>query len=301
MKLVISRMSLVVILGALWGAGYTIARFAVTHGVEPLGYAFWQSFGPALLLLIILKVRRVKIPTTPEYIKFFLVCGILGITLPNTIMYFVAQYLPAGILAVVINTSALMIYILAILFKTESFSWLRIIGVLLAFVGVLLVIVPQLTLPHAPLLLWLLLALMAPLCFALCAIFIIKKQPVDSNILVLSCGMLIASSIFLTPLVYVTHSFYTLTLHFSLPEMAILLEILISSLGYFILFRILTTAGAVYYSLVGPFVVLSGVFWGWLVFGERLLTADYIAAAFVVLGLVFVALKRLPKSYATRC
>lgn len=298
MKLVISRMSLVVILGALWGAGYTIARFAVTHGVAPLGYAFWQSFGPALLLFIILKLRRVIIPTTSEYIKFFLVCGFLGIALPNTIIYFVAQHLPAGILAVVINTSALMIYVLALIFKAERFSWLRFLGVLCALFGVILVFVPEVMLPHIHLFWWLMLALVTPLCFALCAIFIIKKQPEDSNILVLSCGMLLVSSVLLAPLVYVTHSFYTLTLSFSLPEMAILLEILISSLGYFILFRILTTAGAVYYSLVGPFVVLTGVFWGWLIFGERLLTVDYFAAAFVVLGLVLVALKRLPKSYA---
>ena len=44
---------LLIILGIDWASGYAIAGYCMTHGVNPYAYAFWQSFGPFVLLLLI--------------------------------------------------------------------------------------------------------------------------------------------------------------------------------------------------------------------------------------------------------
>ena len=47
----VPALALLIFLGALWGSGYALARYAISAGVPFLGYAFWQTVGPACLLL----------------------------------------------------------------------------------------------------------------------------------------------------------------------------------------------------------------------------------------------------------
>ena len=86
-----------ILLGFIWGTGYTIARFAMTHGVPPLGYSFWQSLGPAVmvgLISVLLQRNSFKKLTIPS-LQYYLISGLTGIVIPNTTMYFAAPHLPA--------------------------------------------------------------------------------------------------------------------------------------------------------------------------------------------------------------
>ena len=49
---------LLVVLGIDWATGYAIAGYVMRHGVEPNGYALWQSVGPLVCLFIIQLLRR---------------------------------------------------------------------------------------------------------------------------------------------------------------------------------------------------------------------------------------------------
>src|ERR1700742_3017714 len=91
---------LLLTLGFIWGTGYSIARFATTHGVSPLGYSFWQALGPAILIGLLAfrksQFKRTQIAT--PHLLYYFICGLTGIVIPNTNMYFAASHLPAGIL-----------------------------------------------------------------------------------------------------------------------------------------------------------------------------------------------------------
>src|SRR3990167_10881015 len=99
-----SSLLTLILLGSIWGTGYSIARFAMTNGVPPLGYSFWQSVGPALIIGLLALFRH---PSKPDLsflrLRYYFICGLMGIALPNTIMYFAAPHLPAGILAMMVN------------------------------------------------------------------------------------------------------------------------------------------------------------------------------------------------------
>ncbi len=289
----------IILLGAIWGISFSIARFATTHGVSPLGYAMWQSLGPAILLIIILKLFKVKFPSSWRHWRFYFICGLFGIAVPNTNMYFAAPHLPAGVLGVIINTSALMIYVLALLLRVEKFNWLRSLGVFSAFVGVMCIILPRTSLPSHDMLFWVLLALISPLAFAFTTLYITKYRPKEINILNSAAGMLIVSSIILIPIVLISRDFYPLTFAFTAPEIAVIAEIILSAIGYLLLFRILRTAGPVYYSLVGPIVVLTGFFWGWIFFAETLNSWLIAAVIFIISGILLVTLGHVVSSRIT--
>ena len=56
------------LLGFLWGTAYTIARFVMTNGVNPLGYSFWLSLGPAILIGFITWINKEKLSFQPRIV-----------------------------------------------------------------------------------------------------------------------------------------------------------------------------------------------------------------------------------------
>ena len=285
-----SRLSFIVLLllGFIWGTGYSIARFAMLSGVPPLGYSFWQSLGPAIILGFIIFFSNQPAPLTIKKTFYYFISGLTGIAIPNTTMYFAATHLPASILAIVVNTVPIMAYPMALLAKLEKFTWQRMIGILFAFSGLMLIVFPRSSLPSPTMVPWVGLTLLTPFSFAFCSIYIARYRPPDSDTLLLSAGMLICSSLLLMPVVYLTHSFYYFHFPFTITDWIIVLEIILSSLGYLLFFYLIKIAGPVYYSLVDTIVVLIGIFWGYVIFDERLHMWSLVAVCLIVVALMLV-------------
>lgn len=276
------------LLGFIWGTGYSIARFAMTNGVHPLGYSFWQSLGPALIIGFIAFLRHKSLKISISQIRFYIICGLTGIVIPNTSMYFAAEHLPASILAIVVNTVPIIAYPMALLVRLESFKWQRMFGILLAFLGLMAIILPKSSLPSRDLIPWVLSTLITPLSFAICTLYIACSRPKNSDTLSLTAGMLVLSSVLLIPLVFFQHSFYSFHFPFTRPDWVIVLEIILSSIGYLLFFYLIKIAGPVYYSLVDTIVVLTGIFWGYILFGEQLNEWTKIAVCCILFALVLI-------------
>jgi drug/metabolite transporter (DMT)-like permease len=283
-----SPLILLVLLGFIWGTGYSIARFAMTNGVNPLGYSFWQSIGPAIILgLIALTKERPNTPAFKSTWRYYLICGLTGIVIPNTNMYYAASHLPAGLLAVIVNTVPLIAYLLALLNRIENFNWLRLAAVGLGACGLMLILLPAANVSTTTLP-WLVFAMLTPLSFAFCAIYISRHQPKDCGSLTAAAGTLIFSSILLTPLVAGSGNFYALNWPLTLADKVILLEIVLSTLGYILFFKLLKTAGPVYYSFVDTIVALTGLFWGYIIFGEQMTMMTAMGVTLILVALVIV-------------
>lgn len=281
---------LLISLGFIWGSGYVIAKYAVTHGVTSLGYSFWQSLGPALVLNLVLLSRGEHLSL--RHTKFYFVSGLLGIAIPNTNMYFAAPHLPAGILAVVVNTVPLIVYPLALSLRAEKFDVVRLLGVCLGILGLMLLVLPTASLPEPSMVKWVLLSLLTPLSFAACALYTSICRPAATDGITLSAGMLTASAVLLLPLVLVSGQFYRLVPPFNLVDGVVLLEIMLSSLGYIVFFRLLKLAGPVYYSLVSCVVALTGLFWGWLLFHEQLNQLTACVVLLLVTAILIVGMRQ---------
>lgn len=289
---------LLVLLGFIWGSGYTLAKFAVTHGVSPLGYAFWQSLGPALLVSLYVFFTKEAFVWDKTHLLYYAVTGFLGIALPNTNMYLVVAHLPAGLLAIIVNTVPILTYPLALFWQLEHFRLLRLAGVILGFIGILCILFPtqiglSATSGQTG---WACLALLSPLSFALASLYIHKKRPPQASAISLTVGMLIFSTVFLIPLMGYTRSFYPLV-HLGAAEGVVILEIILSTIGYILFFILIKWAGAVYYSLVGGIVALTGLFWGYLIYDESLNVLDVYATLLILCALALLSLPFRTKKY----
>ncbi len=276
---------LLIILGIDWASGYAIAGYCMTHGVNPYGYGFWQSFGPFLLLLIIQAIRR-ELWLDKNGMLYALLCGLFGIVIPNLLIYFAARHIPSGLLTILANVSPILTYILAVSFKDETFSFQRAGLVLFGLIGVGLIILPN---QHGLELeagnWWLYLALLIPLSYAFSAVYISRFHPGSGNVLSYSMWMLMFSSLCISPLAVINQGYYPLRLN-DLPSLLIVIEILLSTLGYGLLFIIIKKVGAVYYTLVNAVAVITGVLYGVLLFGQHFSNVTYVAIAIILLTIV---------------
>lgn len=281
---------ILILLGAVWGTGYSIARFAMTNGVSPLGYSFWQSIGPAIIITSIAFYREAKTLFKPTLSRtlFYFICGLTGIVIPNTTMYFAAPHLPASIMAMIVNTVPIIAYPLALLARQETFHWQRVLGIAFACCGLLLIILPKASLPTPEMVPWVISTLITPISFAVCSVFISRYQPPNTDALTLSAGMLVLSSLMLIPFVLLKDQFYAFHYPLTLADWVVLLEIGLSSLGYILFFLLIKMAGPVFYSLVNTIVVMTGIFWGYFIFDERLNQWTATALVFVILALLLV-------------
>lgn len=289
----ITSLLLLLTLGIIWGTGYSIARFAMTNGVPALGYSFWQSMGPAILMTLIGLTRQQTITFDTKHLTYYVICGLTGIVIPNTNMYFAASHLPAGLLAVVVNTVPIIAYPMAIAARVENFQWLRLAGVASAISGLMFIVIPKTSLPSPHMLPWILTSLITPCSFAFCSVYIARFRPKNSDSLSLASGTLLASTFILAPFVMLSGNFYTPHLPFVTADWVIILEIILSSLGYVLFFQLIKIAGPVYYSLVDTIVALTGLFWGYVIFHEQLNQWMIVAVGLILLGLMLV-IKRRP-------
>lgn len=281
-------LGLLILLGIIWGTGYSIARFAMTNGVSPLGYSFWQSLGPAIFMGCLGLSQRKTITLDIPHLRYYIICGLTGIVIPNTNMYFASAHLPAGILAVVVNIVPIIAYPMAMFAKIEKFQWMRFLGVGCAIGGVMLIILPKAIFPEMHISSWALMALITPCSFAFCSVYISRFRPANHDSLSLATGTLIASTLLLLPLVLIKGDFYMLHLPFNAPDRVIILEIVLSSIGYVLFFQLIKVAGPVYYSLVDTIVSLTGLMWGYVLFHERLNHWVSMAIFLILLGLISV-------------
>lgn len=272
------------LLGGAWGTSFSIAKFAMQNGITPLGYSFWQSVGPAILVSALVICKEKKYFLNLNHTVFYIICGLVGICLPNLTMYFSSPHLNSGLLGLVVNTSPILTYGLSILFTIEKFKPVRFIGILIGFFGLVLLFLPKLNYPEQ--LHWLLFAFLTPILLASCTVYMVKFRPKNSTSLSLSAGMLIAAAIMIAPVTFYQHQFHPLTTY-NLPNLFIIVEIILSTIGYILFFELLRVAGPVYYSLVGCVVALVGLFWGFVIFNETPTPLEGFAAICII-GAIFL-------------
>lgn len=279
---------LLLLLGSLWGASFSIAKLAIEGGVPEFGYAAWQTCGSAFVLLAVLKLRGAALPKGARAWRFCIIAGLLGLCVPNLIFYFVISHVPAGLMSVVVTTAPIITYSLAVATAMERMTWLRSFGIGLGFVGALVIITPENSLPVGIDLTWVLLAFLTPFCYALSNLYAGRFRPAGQSSLGLAFGMLVAAGATQTVLMLIFIPPYAPLPPWGVAEGALFAQIAISSIAYVIYFHIVQVAGAVYFSQVGYIVTVSGLIWGMVFFGEQHSHWIYAGTALIFAGFALV-------------
>jgi len=283
--------------GVLFGLVFSV-KIAAEAGVAPLGFTFWQSLGAGLVLLVFAVIRGQVPVLSAVHVRTYFVSGALGIAIPISLLAYVAPQLPASVVTLVLMLSPPLTYVFSLLLRMEKFRWLSVVGILCGMAGVLLVILPGASLPEPDMVGWLVLAFLAPVSFACVNVYAGRFRPPEAPSLMLACGVLLASAIFLLPIMFATGQFHMFPGPDLAGDLAILWAVLLHAAFWVMFFEIVRLAGPVYFSQFNFVAVLAGMGWAILIFDDR--PSAYIWGALVLLfaglGLINWSMRRAQRA-----
>lgn len=278
-------------LGSVWGLTFSLAKIAADGGGHPLGIAYWQSLIGAVVLISYTFYSRKFIPFKRRHIIFYILCGILGSAIPNTIFFYAASNISPGILSITVATVPLMTFIAAVLLKFERFVILRVMGVVFGMISIILLVGPEASLPNPGSEVWVLLGIVAAVCYTIENMIIAMRTPEGVGALSTAAGMFLASALIMTPFMFIDGIFVPLVWPLGPVGWSIIGMSAVSVFAYGIFVYMIMQAGPVFASQTAYIVTISGVIWGIIIFDEKHSFWIWISLAVMMIALFCVSPK----------
>ena len=278
-------MVMLFLIGITFALTFVFNRIAITSGIPLIPYVAWQALGGALILLIICGVKGEFPEFTPRSVRLYFLTGLFNICIPVLVLSFVAPKVPSGILSLGLMLIPLMIYALALALGMDQFRAVRLIGILAGLAGVLFVVLPQASLPSRQMAGWVLLGLVAPLCYALGAILMARMQVAAAKSLLLAAGLLAAAGVVMLIVMVLAGSWWFFEGAFGAGHWATLGAMVNQAAIFVLMFEIIRRAGPVFFSTSNYIATFLGVVLGMIFFGD-----SYTLWIWAAMGLMFIGL-----------
>ena len=287
---------ILIILGLGWGLSFTLGKIAITAGGTPIGLTFWQSLFSGLILLAYVFFRHGKIIIPKIMFLPIVIITFLSVVIPNIIFYACVEHLDAGVLSISVSVIPLFTYLIAMGLRMDKFKVRRVIGLITGFCALLILILPENSLPDKRDIPWVLLALNCALCYALENIYIDRLALQNFGPIRLVCAVSFVSAIITFLLSLVMDQFFILqptNLYLFISTLGLGF---ISATAYSIFIYLIGRAGSVFSSQVGYLVTFFGGVWGIIILGESHSVFVWISLAMIMMGIFLVQPKQTSES-----
>ena len=289
--------SMLLFAAAIYSMTFSLNRIAIIEGIPVFAFVFWQCLGAALVTFVAAVATRQLPSLRRKDLRFYLILGAFGTAVPITLFAFAAPKVPAGAIALGATLVPILTYGIAVLFRIDRVHLLRITGILFGLAGVLLVLLPEQSLPEPGMAPWLLMAFGAPLCWAICNVCMAILRPPESRSIPLTCGKFFAAAILILPVMAMTDNWWTFDSIMTDGDWALIGTIVIGAVFLVLTFEIIRIAGPVFFSTYGYFGTLIGLGWAALYFGEVPSSWIWAAIAILFLGVFLVNRTSKPSSF----
>jgi len=239
---------------------------------------------PVLLVVIILK--RIKIPTAPRIWLFYLVMGALNNAIPFSLIFWGQTNISSGLASILNGMSAVFGVIVAgLLLVDEPLTARKIAGALLGIMGVAVIMGPGTLTNLDPSNLGQLAILGAALSYAFASVWakrFLAQQPPVMN----AFGMLAGATTLMIPIVLCVEGMPELALPVNIWASLLALALMSTALAYLLYFEILARAGSANLMLVTLLIPPVAIGLGYAFLGERLGPQALYGFALIGFGLV---------------
>lgn len=280
----LSRANIVrlVVLAGIWGASFLLIKLAL-EGMTPAQIVLGRLTAATATLLLILAVRRQRLPRDPALWGHFAVMGIVANIVPWFLFGWGELRITSGMAGVLNGTTPLFtLVIAAAMLPEERLSATRAMGLLIGFAGVVLVVGPWQS-DGGNALSGQLACLAASACYGVSFTYTRRFISGRGEVLALSAGQLGVATVLLwlfAPLVAADPVDWSVTVTGSV----LALGALGTAVAYLLYYRLIIDAGATTASMVTYLIPVFAVVLGVLVLSEALTWNLFAGAAVVILG-----------------
>ena len=275
------------LLALLWGGSFLAIRTALDE-IAFLSSVAHRVLWAAILLWVLVLIKRLPIPTSPRVWGAFIVMGCLNNVVPFSLMAWGQLSIEVGLTAILNAATAIWgVLIAAMFFPSERLTTPRVIGVTLGFIGVATAIGLQNFASFDIRSLAQIAVIAGTISYAFAGIWARAKLS-DHPPLVAAAGMLTGSTLVMLPLAWIIEGPLPMTL--SAPTWWAIAYYAIAStaLAYVLYYRILAAAGAGNLLLVTLMIPPIAIILGAWFRAETLTPNAYLGFALLGFGLLIL-------------
>ncbi len=277
-----------VLIGAVWGVTVPMMKVAVSTGYREFGLIFWEFVIITVYLGILSRVKGPFPKLTRDHLIIFLAIALLGTIVASSFSFIAIGHIPAGVYSVLISLVPMFALPIAILLGLERFEWKRAIGIVLGLCAIVILTGPDASLPDPSKSIYVLIACIPPLCYALEDNFVGKFTLRGLTSVQALLGASVVGLIIITPLSVATGQWFSLNHAWGPPEWAILFMSLLHGFAYTGYVWLIGRAGPVFSAQVSYLVTGFGVLWSMVMLNESYSAWVWGAAGLMMIGLFLV-------------
>lgn len=274
-------------IGIGWGTTQLLSKIIVTAGHHPVGITLTGTALGAVVVTVLLFATERRLPLRRADLIFYGICGLVGTALPNSVSYVAYQYLPVGVISILMAMVPMTTLLGAIAIGMERLEMVRFLGLALGGGAVLLLVVPQSSLPDPETAIWIILPVVTVLSYSVENLYIARARRADLDPMQVLCGLFWGALFLLLPVTVIFGGWMALG-RFDTAEFALYATtaLHIGSYGGFV--WLIGRAGPVFAAQVGYIVTLTGVFLGMAVLDEVNSGWVWLALVAMLTGLTLV-------------
>jgi len=288
-------------LGACFGLKPALARLNLAEIDNPLGVGFYTMGLTTIFVACFAVTREIKWPKWSWQVgRYFFFLAVLTL-LPQVLLFWVAAHLPAVMIAIMVTLESFIVFFIAGMMGLEKINIRQFFGLTLGVLGILALFLPQLSQSSGgAAVIWLLLAMCIPACFAGKNILLSMSNSIKLDIIATCLIMFAISTIILFMVIAVFGRFPLLQFPPQNFEFTLIAFSLAETVAIITLVKLISFAGPVFAGQKAYTVATGGVIWSVLLLNETISFSSSLALALILLGLYFVAKKPVAQKLIKR-
>ncbi|WP_417531407.1 DMT family transporter [Marinobacter lipolyticus] len=271
--------------GVLIALMLPLSKIAMSLGMTPLAYAFWQAFGGGLILFVCQGKGR-AIGWRGSVARYFGFSALTAIALPNVLAFVVVAQIGSGLTATLYALPSLATYAIALTLRMETLSLGRAMGLLMGIAGCVWILSPSPTGISGETVPWLMLGLLIPLSLAIGNIYRTTHWPRGATAEQLAPGMLLGGAILILVAILIRGEAATLLVGHPTLWGILTIQSMVTAVGYRGFFQLQKRSSPTFLSQLGFVITPAGLLFGILFFNESFGWAVWGGVALLMVGVV---------------
>ena len=254
---------------------------------QPFTLVFLRIALAALILAGVVYLTGKRMPASFKTWGGYVVMGMLNNAIPFSLIVWGQTHIESGVASILNATTPIFTVPLAhFLTSDERLTNKKVLGILIGFIGVYLMMKPELTDGFSWRGLGQTAVLGGAISYSFAAIF--GKRFKNIPAVVNSAGMLICSSIMILPLVIIIDSPWMLRPSKEAMSAVLGIAVISTAIAHLLYFHLLATAGATNVLLVTFLIPVSALLLGVGILGEVIKALEYAGMGCIFVGLIII-------------
>ena len=280
---------LLMVLSVLWGGAFFFNEIALRE-LPVLSVVAGRVSIAAIVLWVVALVRGHQLPHNARLWLWFLIMGLANNVLPFSFIVFGQTTITAGLASILNATTPFFIVIIIALFvRDEAVSKLKIAGLVVGFLGVVVMLGPDILGIDSASLLGQFAVLCAALSYAIAGIYGRRFHSAGISPILAAACQVTMSAILLIPAALAIDGMPNVATISGTTWMSIAgLALFSTALAYIIYFKLLSSAGAVNVMLVTLLIPVSALLLGAFLLNEPVRSLEIIGMTIIGAALIII-------------